>query len=112
MRICSSLFLVSALVGFAVFKFLGADSDGGEPKVGFNLLLFRTEGNCDHIHHWMVFAALSVAVAAAVRASGGSFQYPAIVAYFGFALGASLEDLTYGDWYRIEQPCLTLRNLA
>jgi len=54
-------------------------------------------GNCYHIHHFIVFGILIVAMAA-----GRALPERALVALMAFFVGISAEDLLFKDWFLIK----------
>ncbi len=96
-----NIFATALLIGFVLFWILGAGKAGEEPKLGANLVLYRKNGRCFHVHHWMVFCGLIALVYAA------RLDWPrwALLGALGFAVGASLEDLRYPDWDVSNEAC-------
>ena len=100
-----SSFLVGIIIGFILFFIFGSGKEGGNPKIGFNAILYRGNGNCIHIHHWVISAIIALIITITIIASGCYFNNIIFIVY-GFLLGASLEDLRYKDFMKFEKKCL------
>jgi hypothetical protein len=90
--------LLSAAVGLAGMLVSQPDQGSlrGRFAAGATLLLHRGEGQCLHLHHWMVCGALCLVVVLALAISGGQFT-PAVLVLLGLLLGAAASDGVYGD---------------
>jgi hypothetical protein len=63
-------------------------------------LVLLTNGNCHHIHHFILFGSIIIAMIIARSLSKTAFYL--LVA---FLLGVSAEDLLFKDWYVIKNNC-------
>lgn len=99
-------FVLAAIIAFTLSWVLGAKHTGGKPKIGFSLVLYRGNNACLHIHHWMYMAAFAALMTVIILISKGTFN-PAIMGIYGALLGASLTDLRYGDFLKVNVACST-----
>jgi len=94
-------FIIGLIVGFTLFYIFGAAKEGGNPKIGFNMIFYFGEKNCIHIHHWVL--CLLIALIITIVVIFGRFYFnPVIFFLYGLLLGASLEDLRYKDFLKIK----------
>lgn len=63
-------------------------------------MVLLINGNCHHIHHFMLFGSIIIAMIIARSLSKTAFYL--LVA---FLLGISSEDLIFKDWYVIKNNC-------
>eukprot|EP01012_Entosiphon_sulcatum_P016987 TRINITY_DN2183_c0_g1_i1.p1 TRINITY_DN2183_c0_g1~~TRINITY_DN2183_c0_g1_i1.p1 ORF type:complete len:196 (+),score=13.63 TRINITY_DN2183_c0_g1_i1:64-651(+) len=104
-----ALFVAAALFGFFLYFTLGAKHTGTQPKVAFNILVYRKsgpqgQGLCWHVHHWMWMGFIALVIGLTLLLGKGQLTIPAVF-MFGFLLGGSLEDLRYTDFYKINSLC-------
>jgi hypothetical protein len=97
-------FITGIVIGFVLFYVFGAGKEGGNPKMGFNTVLYVSDGKCIHIHHWVHAAIISLIITATVIFTCNFFT-PVIIFVYGFLLGASLEDLRYKDFMKFKKKC-------
>ena len=100
-----SSFIVGIIIGFVLFYIFGAKKEGEKPKFGLNMILYRGNGNCVHIHHWVFAAIIALIITATVLSTCKTFN-PTIIFVFGFLLGSSFEDLLYKDFSKFNQKCV------
>jgi hypothetical protein len=98
-------FILGIIIGFVLFYIFGAKKEGEKPKFGFNTILYRGDGNCVHIHHWVLSAITALIITATVLLTCKHFN-PTIIFVYGFLLGASFEDLLYKDFMKFNQKCV------
>jgi hypothetical protein len=95
---------VSTIVGFAVLAVVnilpqrGQQHDRNDPQT-LQELIFIYHGTCYHVHHFMFMLPL-IGVLWTHKLGN-----EALYATSGFLLGASLEDLYWGDWFKIRNNC-------
>lgn len=94
-------FIIGVIVGFTLFYIFGAEKEGGNPKIGFNMIFYFGEKNCIHIHHWVLCVVIALIITLVVIFRKFYFN-PVIFFLYGFLLGASLEDLRYKDFLKIK----------
>tara|TARA_B100000886_G_scaffold42064_2_gene25861 strand:+ start:565 stop:906 length:342 start_codon:yes stop_codon:yes gene_type:complete len=96
-----AIVVVSALVGFAVLLVLNwlPQRGSADDPSALQELIFIYGGTCYHIHHYLLFLPLIGLLW--LHRLGDRALYAAS----GFLLGASLEDLLWGDWYKIRNNC-------
>jgi hypothetical protein len=100
-----SSFIVGVIIGFVLFYIFGAKKEGDKPKIGLNMILYTGNGNCVHIHHWVLAAITSLIITATVLSTCKNFN-PIIIFVYGFLLGSSFEDLLYKDFTKFNQKCV------
>ena len=100
-----SSFIVGIIIGFLLFYIFGAKKEGAKPKFGLNMILYRGDGNCVHIHHWVLAGIIALIITATVLSTCENFN-PTIIFVYGFLLGASFEDLLYKDFMKFKQKCV------
>ena len=98
------VFSLGIAIGLGTFWGYGATKNDGQPKVGFNLLIYRRGNACLHIHHWMWMSAVAAMIGLVTFLSGGTTT-PVLWFIYGVLLGASLTDLRYSDSATIQVPC-------
>jgi hypothetical protein len=97
-------FVIGVIVGFTLFYIFGAEKEGDNPKIGFNMIFYFGGKNCIHIHHWVIFLIFALIITIVVR-FGGFYFNPVILFLYGLLLGASLEDLRYKDFLKFKIKC-------
>ena len=97
-------FIIGLIVGFTLFYIFGAEKEGGNPKIGFNMIFYFGGKTCIHIHHWVLclFAALIITI---VVLFCKFYFNPFILFFYGLLLGAALEDLRYKDFLKFKIKC-------
>ena len=119
-----SIFILGVIIGFSIFILLGAKKKYGEPKLGFNSILYFPDSKkakkCLHIHHWIwcLIIIICIIFGIIIIIYGTHHKLMNIlhddlnvlfysgVFMIGFLLGAALDDLRYPDWnvFRIHCP--------
>lgn len=96
-----ALAALSAVVGFVILVVVNLLPQRGKPDDPHALqeLIFFNHGTCYHIHHYMFMLPLIGVLW--VHRLGDHVLYAAS----GLLLGASLEDLLWGDWLKIKNNC-------
>ena len=97
-------FVLAAIIAFTLSWLLCAKHTGGKPKIGLSLVLYKGNNACLHIHHCMYMAAFAVLMTVIILISKGTFN-PAIMGIYGALLGASLTDLRYSDFLKVNVAC-------
>jgi hypothetical protein len=77
---------------------LSQSGHSGDPQT-LQELIFINHGTCYHIHHYMFMLPLIGVIW--LHKLGDDVLYAAS----GLLLGASLEDLLWGDWFKIRNNC-------
>ena len=97
-------FIIGVIVGFTLFYIFGAEKEGVNPKIGFNIIFHEDQKNCIHIHHWVI-CLITALIITIVVLFGGFYFNPFILFLYGLLLGASLEDLRYKDFLKFKTKC-------
>jgi len=98
-------FFLSLVAGYVIFTLLGAKREGDEPEIGINFIVYGGDGECYHLHHWILLTASLAMISFFMWGTGANFSAPLYVCFAGFAAGASLQDLQYPNWYIVKQKC-------
>lgn len=97
-------FIIGIIGGFTLFYIFGAEKEGANPKIGFNMIFYFGGKNCIHIHHW-ILCLLTALIITIVVIFGRFYFNPVIFFLYGVLLGASFEDLRYKDFLKFKTSC-------
>lgn len=97
------IFIVT-IIASVVFFLITEPPEKGKPLIGFNILLYKSNDMCYHIHHWMYMIILVLLISIIVIVSNGVFNKK-ILMIIGFLIGGILGDLKYKDFEVVLQKC-------
>ena len=93
-------FLIGALAGFGAAS-LVTRGQGTTPAFGQNLVLYKGDGQCVHVHHWVPCLLLAMFVLLLMPLSSGRCQL-----VVGGLVGAAATDFVYfTDYFEFSQAC-------
>ena len=98
-------FFGSLIIGFVAAYAFGSTATDGQPKLGFNLIVYVRGNYCMHIHHWMYLVPLAIYTALIVLAECRRVKGLITLSLIGFMLGLSLYDIFYSDWDKTKVKC-------
>lgn len=99
------IFFITTIFSWIMFNIFSAKREGEQPKIGFNVLIPMQNGDCFHLHHWLSFTILLVAIILVYWLKGYSFKSIYFQAFSGFLVGGIIEDFKYSDKFEFIQKC-------
>jgi hypothetical protein len=98
------IYFIFSIIISLLFFLITEPKEKGKPLFFFNLLLYKSDNICYHIHHWMYMIVVIFLIYVCVTISNGTFN-KIILVIIGFFIGGILGDLKYRDFYVILQKC-------
>jgi len=98
------LFLEGVIIGFLLFVLMVGYKTGQKPKHGIAIQIYLKNGNCIHIHHWIIFSMVIFIITLTVFVSRCRITYP-IIFILGVCTGIVIQGLTYSDAFKIRTKC-------